>query len=555
MQVTARNSLATFLAALAALVAGACERAAPPLATATTRLVLARLFGEHMVLQRELPVPVWGESEPGARVRVVLGEHEAVTVAAADGHWRAELVGLEAGGPFELEVQSGAEVLTLGDVLVGEVWLGAGQSNMGTRMPQVEDAAREMGAADQPRLRIFMVDKEFAPEPAADAGGRWVVLTPATVGSTSAVAYYFGCELVAALDVPIGVIVSAVGGTAIESWTPRAAQDAVPELAALLTRVDAFYAKKSVEYEKTGSPEFFQRQHELALQRWEEAGGDAAKLGRRPKLVRHPLASKNHPGNLYNSMIAPLGGYGLRGVVWYQGEYNTGTSLETREALEPALYARQLETLVASWRARWGRELPFYVVQLSSWLAPSSRPVLDHGWPLVREQQARAVERLANSGLAVTLDVGDAENIHPPRKRPVGERLARLALHRTYGRTEIVDAGPSLARARREGHSFRIELEHAEGLRTSDGREPRAFALAGADRAWHAAEARLDGTRVLLTSAEVPEPLAARYAWAPNPPVNLCNAAGLPAAPFRTDDWPIVVEDLPLPRHFQGEDE
>jgi hypothetical protein len=323
--------------------------------------------------------------------------------------------------------------------------------------------------------------------------------------------------------------------------------------------VDAAYARRAEFYERTGSPEFYQRQHELALARWELEAAEARAAGRRPsrrpKLVRHPLWSKNHPGNLWNGMLAPLEGYALRGVLWYQGEYNTGTSPETRAEVEPELYAVQLETLIRSWRAAWGRELPFYLVQLAGWLAPPATPVQDHGWAIVREQQARVAAQVPGTGMAVAIDLGDAENIHPPRKREVGERLARIALRRTYGREYVADRGPTLAAARREGGSLRIELHDAEGLRTADGGAPLGFALAGADRVWHAAEARIEGRSVVLASAAVPEPVAARHAWAANPPVNLVNAAGLPAAPFRTDDWPFAVVELPLPAHPGEEDD
>lgn len=526
----------------------------PAPAGAADSLSLARLFSDHAVLQRELPLRVWGRATPGAEVRVTLGESESRGRADETGSWSVELSGLRAGGPFELVASAGGARAVARDVLVGEVWLGAGQSNMGTRMKQVENAPREKAGSACPRLRVFMVTKEFGRTVPADVEGEWLVLSPETVESVSAVAYFFGRELEAALDAPVGVVVSAVGGTGIEAWTPRPAQDAVPGLAEMLRRVEAYYAEKTELYLSTGTPEFYRRQHELALAQWEAAGGDHEKLGRRPKLIRHPLESKNYPGNLYNAMIAPFARASFRGVIWYQGEYNTGTSLETREAVDPSLYALQFETLVQSWREAFDRELPFYAVQLTGWLAPTNAPVQDHGWPEIREQQWLGA-RMRGTGLAVTLDLGDARNIHPPRKRQVGERLARLARHRVYGEQGVVDQGPVLDSTRRTGNELVLEFAHADGLRTRDGRPPRAFALAGADRVWHAAIARLEGTRVILSSPEVSAPVAARHAWSANPQVNLVNGADLPAFPFRTDDWPIVREEANLPDHFQGEDD
>lgn len=484
---------------------------AMPLAAAVR---LPALFSDGMVLQREVALPVWGWAGPGERVAVELAGRKASAVADASGVWRANLDALPAGGPHELVV-SGANRLSVADVMIGEVWFASGQSNMEWILKETDEAAAEIAASANPRVRVFRVQRAVADAPRDDVEGKWLVASPAISGWMSAVGYYFAKKLSADLGVPVGVINASRGSAQIIPFIPRPAIDASPLFAADLAKWDEavvrFPARKAA-YET----------------RLAEA---AASGGKKPDYPYGP-GHYNQPGGLYNGMVAPVVPYAIRGFLWYQGE---------ADAKRAAQYAGTFPLLIQSWRAAWGREdLPFLFAQVAAYKAPQS------GFPpdgldraILREAQAGALS-LPATGMVVTLDVGGPDSQeHPRNKRPVGERLARLAGNVAYGRAEVVN-GPAYLAHKIDGGAIRVAFRPgtAGGLAARDGDAITGFSVAGADRVFHPAAARVEGETVRVSSDAVKAPVAVRYAFSNDPVCNLVNAAGLPAAPFRTDDWP-----------------
>ena len=503
-------------------------------AVAAAEVKLSAVFGDHMVIQREMPVPVWGWADPGATVEVTLGEQSKTATADAAGKWSVTLDKLPAGGPYELVVvRSKVDSVRLTDVLVGEVWLCSGQSNMEMNVGGVMNKDAEIAAADYPKLRMFTVARVPAKQPQANCKGQWQVCSPKTVGGFSAAAYFFGRELQQQLGVPIGLVHSSWGGTPIQTWTSLAVHEAVPELKPLaegLQRDTANYVsgKAQADYPKR-------------LAEWEQAAAKAKaeqkpfKVGK-PQPPQDPQFRAGSPGTLYNGMIAPLVPYAIRGAIWYQGESNAGSKI----------YGIQLKAMIGNWRADWKEgDFPFISVQLPNFRGPQKEPSEPvGGWPLTREQFLKALAEIPNTGMAVTIDVGEADNIHPRNKQAVGNRLAQWALAKTYGK-DCVACGPLLKAARVEGDKIVVEFDYVGGgLAVGHRREAvvgggklKGFAIAGADKKFVWAEARIAGKTVVVSSPEVRSPAAVRYAWANNPDCNLVNQAGLPASPFRTDDW------------------
>lgn len=452
------------------------------------------LFADHMVVQRERSVPVWGRTTPGATVQVHMADHTVRTVAAADSTWRAQLPPMSAGGPHTLTVTSGVATQTFEDVLVGEVWLASGQSNMEWPVRAAQNADQEIAAAQDNGLRLFTAARADARTPQwdVDVESTWTPTQPETVADFSAVAYYFGRRLRAELNVPVGLISSNWGGTPVEAWTSADALDAIPTFHALL---DAF-----------------------------EVGPDSLK-----DAVSRP---QDVPSALYNGMIAPLVPYALRGAIWYQGESNAHTLAQA------AQYRTLFPLMIQDWRARWDQpDMPFLFVQLANFMEPQQQPVQTAPWPLLREAQTHALT-LPHTGMAVTIDIGAADDIHPRNKQDVGGRLAHAALHGTYGH-DVVPSGPLFQRMEREGSAVRLHFDHVAGGLEARGKPLQGFAIAGPDRSFVGADARIEDGTVVVSSPAVDDPVAVRYGWANNPSVNLYNATGLPASPFRTDDWPM----------------
>lgn len=480
---------------------------------------LASPFTDHMVLQREMPVPVWGMADGGEKITVEFAGQRKSATAGPDGQWRVTLDPLGANAESRdflvtsVNRESKIETRKLQDVLVGEVWLGSGQSNMDFTVSKkikyfsgVDNEEREIAAADYPLIRMFTGDAAKAYVPQTTVGGAWKVCSPETVPAFSAVGYFFARELQKELKVPVGIVTLAFGASCAQAWIRRDAMLADPDFKAVLDRFD--------EQVKNYTPPTAE---ELAART--AATAKAKADGKRaPRLPSSPVQDQHNPTVMFNGMIAPVIPYAIRGVLWYQGESITAPQ---------ELFPRWNQLLIADWRQLWGRDLPFLFCQLAALDNPSNRPQ-------VREWQAAAL-KIPGTGMAVTLDIGDKKDVHPHNKAPLGDRLSRLALAQVYART-IESSGPQLASVTVEGAALRLSFSHrGGGLVAKDG-PLKTFELAGADGKFLPAEATLDGDTILLTCAPVAAPVVARYAWSNYPEgANLFNAAGLPAAPFRTD--------------------
>ena len=497
---------------------------APLLPLQAAELKLAALFSDHMVVQRDKPVPVWGWADPSEQVTVSFAGQQKSAAAGADGKWIVRLDALTANAEGrELLVQSstGGRQLKIRDVLVGEVWLGSGQSNMAMGVKAARDAKVEMAAAKLPLIRMFTEASTTEDLPQADGKGQWAVCSPETVGTFSATLFFFGREAHRALQVPVGLIHSSVGGTSIEKWIAVEAQVGVPELKSALGPID----------QKTPSLEEFKAKFEMDTARWDALVIKAKAEGQPPpkkplSIMKNPEENRKRnggPGGLFNGKIAPLIPYALRGVLWYQGEANTNAGKGQR-------YQVQLPLLVNDWRERWGETLPFAWVQL-----PNCKREAGDDWMLVREAQLKTL-RLPNTGMAITVDIGDSDDIHPKNKQDVGRRLAYWALGEVYAQKVAATCGPLPAGHEVRGAEIVIRFTHTEGGLQAKDSALKGFVIAGADRQWQPATARIDGDTVVLSSPQVKQPVAARYAWAADPECNLFNGAGLPASPFRTDD-------------------
>lgn len=622
---------------------------------------LSPMFSDHMVLQRGKPNVFWGWTTPGASVRVTLAELEATVTAAADGRWEARLQPPPAGGPYAVTI-TGPQTVELQDVMVGDVWLCSGQSNMNVGLGRVDGGAEAVAAADHPNLRLFIVQQKVAYAPAAvPRASGWKVCTPETVGGAggfSAVAYFFARTLQAHVDVPVGLIQAAVGGSPAESWISEAALQTVGQFDAPLAAIarlreqggpqhGSFLMHWLDEYD-TGlrddtwaAPAFddsswtsvplpgnasalgleaagvawFRREVTLpdplpagpariilgvvdkmdttwingrwvGASSWVENprsyGVPAGVLqpGRNVVAVRvfqraanggfkspaetlrltlgdgstiplagewkraisvdarpphpMPLGFENYatmPVVLQQGMIRPVAPLAIRGAIWYQGEANFERAHQ---------YRTLLPALIRDWRALFAQgDFPFYIVSLPAFMARRDTPG-DDAWAELREAQALTVRNVPHTALAVTVDTGDADDIHPTNKQPVGERLAWCALALEYQK-DVPYAGPTFSSAEKTAGGMRLHFEPTDGGLVVRGDRLAEFAIAGADRVWHWADAKIEGDTILVSSPQVPEPVAVRYAWQANPAATLFNGAGLPAAPFRTDDWPAIT--------------
>lgn len=493
------------------VVAATCVALAAPLRAGVT---LAPVFGEHAVLQRDRPLPVWGRAEPGEEIEVSFAGTGARGVADADGRWRVDLPPHPAGGPYELVVR-GRDELRLGDLLVGDVWLCSGQSNMEWELHLSADAERHVAEAGHPDLRLLRVPRAASAVPLDEASLAWTACTQESAEWFSAVAYFFGRRLQSELSVPIGLVMSAVGGTHIEPWTPEAGFAAVPARRPVLAQMDAARAAHRAAVAPCLD----------ALSAWVDATRAALDASRplpeMPELPAHPLAAEDAPSALYHAMIRPLVPYALRGVIWYQGEQDIG---------DGALYTEKMRALVAGWRAVFEEpDLPLLFVQI----APFAYARDPFDLCELREAQ-RAALAIPGTGMVVTTDVGALHDIHPKDKLTVGERLARLALHDVYGRADAVPCGP-LVRAveRADDGALRVRFDFSVGLATRDGAPPDAFELRAPDGRWTPAEARLDGETLLVRAPGVAAPDGVRFGWHQESMPNLVNGEGLPASPFR----------------------
>jgi len=492
---------------------------------------LPKVFGGHMVLQQDRPLPVWGWAQPGEAVTVQFRQERRETKANDRGEWRVDLSAVKAGGPFAVTV-TGANTVTLDDVMVGEVWVCSGQSNMELGVKACLDADAEIAAADYPGIRLFMVPKKFSAVPESDVDAEWKVCTPTTIaeggwGGFSAAAYYFGRELHKTLGVPVGLIDSSWGGTLIEPWTPPEGFAAVPALADLYQRV-LLADPRSTEHKERLT------QTVTALEDWiaaaRKAMGDEQLVPALPAYPGELLPPANHQVSavLYNAMIHPLLPFAIRGAIWYQGESNHNNGM---------LYTEKMKALLGGWRQVWNTgELPFYYVQIAPYLYGNENPrILTEFW----EAQAAALA-IPNTGMAVIHDVGDLNDIHPKNKQEVGRRLALLALAKTYGKTDLVCSGPAYKSLATEGSKLRVTFDNVGGgLTARDGKPLDWFEIIDADEGGFVkAQAEVDGPSLLLSAPEVKRPVAVRFAWDKTAAPNLMNKEGLPAVPFRAGDVP-----------------
>ena len=484
---------------------------------------LAAPFSDHAVLQRDLPVPVWGTEKPGTTVTVSVAGASAKAVADAQGRWKAVLPSLTAGGPYEMSV-AGTTTVVLKDLLVGEVWLCSGQSNMEWTTVKADRGTEEVAQAEHPRIRLLNLNRKkvAAEQPVVKFTARWEACSPKTVGDFSAVGYFFGRELERELQVPIGLISSSWGGTGAESWTSTQVLEASAEFKAVFPAWQetlAQYPAKLEEYQKT------------VLPKWEQDAAVAKAAGkpepRKPREPRGPKTPQHQPGSLYNGMIAPLVPYALRGAIWYQGEENTSTPIRAEA------YRRLLPLMVGDWRSRFGTDFAFHLVQLANYgkNVPSSAPWPTNSWPILRESQAEVAATLPGSGMAVAIDIGNPDDIHPTNKQEVGRRLALNALAKDYGKA-VVFSGPVFQGFAAEGATAVITFTQAEGLAAKGG-TVTGFQLAGEDGRFVAATGTISGATVRLTAPGITAPAAVRYAWSNSPEASLVNGAGLPASPFR----------------------
>lgn len=498
-----------YFRALAALAAVGCLSL-----SASAEVKLPALISDHMVLQAGVSAPVWGWAEAGEEVTVAVGGKSASAKTGADGKWKVALPPLAAGGPHTLSVQ-GKNKLEVKDVLVGEVWLGSGQSNMAMAVQRANNFEAEAKAAEFPQIRMFTVSSGGSATAKEDCTGSWVVCSPSTVGSFSATAYFFGRELHQKLKTPVGLIHSSVGGTPIESWISPEAQEKSSELKAFFEATQRADANFDAAAAKAN--------YEQALARWEAAAKAAKAAGKtQPKKPRDPVVTKTRRGNvggLFNGKINPLIPYGIRGVIWYQGEANSVPG-------KAEFYQYQLPLLVQDWRSRWGQELPFAWVQLPNFKGAG------RDWPIVREAMLKTLA-LPKTGMAIAIDVGEENDIHPKNKQEVGHRLALWALGAVYGQSGE-PSGPLPAGVTASGKNLALSFKHTGGGLVAKGGDLRGFEIAGADGAWKPAQATIEGDKVIITSPEVTAPTQARYAWSNFPDCNLYNGAGLPASPFRT---------------------
>ncbi|WP_113960107.1 sialate O-acetylesterase [Roseimicrobium gellanilyticum] len=505
-----------FLAALSALMV------APSMAAVR----LHPLFAENAVFQCDKPVPVWGWADMGEEVAVTFADQSKTVKADEQGKWMVKLDAMKASAIPGVLTAKGTNTITAKNILVGEVWLGSGQSNMAMTVNRAKDFEKEKQAAELPQIRMFTVKSTPSDKPQSICEGQWVECSPDTVAGFSATAYFFGREIHRELKLPVGIINSSVGGTPIDSWISAEAQRASADLKPLIAELEG--------NAKVLDPAMAQAQYEKQLERWEALSKQARTEGKPvPRKPQNPLEVRKRKGNiggLYNGKIAPLVPYALRGVLWYQGEANTTPQ-------KASFYQYQLPLLVNEWRGQWGEELPFAWVQLPNYANRAD------GWCLVREAMLKTL-KLPKTGMAVTIDVGEAKDIHPKNKQAVGQRLALWALGSVYGKTREF-SGPLL-----DGHDVEkgrvvLSFTHADGLTAKEG-ELKEFLIAGEDRQWKPAKAEIVDGKVQVSNPEVPAPVAVRYAWKDNCLATLFNSAGLPASPFRTDDWPVKLEEPPV---------
>ena len=493
-------------------------------------LKLPAIISDHMVLQQKQANPIWGWDVAGTEVSVSIAGQTKSAIAGEDGRWTVKLDPLEANAEPAVMTIAGSTQRELQDVLVGEVWMCSGQSNMGFSVGSDWKAEVETLASKHPNLRLISVPQVGTQDLKGDFRGKWEAATPQSCAGFSAVGFFYGRYLHEILGVPVGLIDNAWGGSSAEAWIRRSTLESDPRFAAL---IDEW---KQRELELTSDAA--EAKHAAVLEKWkaraEVLKAEGKPPGRRPAGPQQQLSGNHRPGNIFGGVLHPTLGYGIKGVIWYQGESNSGRAWEYRELFP---------FMIEQWRREWGQgDFPFYWVQLADFRDEGATPG-DSSWAELREAQSGAL-RLPNTGEAVIVDLGEGNDIHPKNKYDVAARLVRWPLAKDYGFEKIEPQSPTFAGMEISGMKATLSFEHVGGgLRTVDTRDLRGFAICGEDHQWVWAQARLLGKdKIEVWSDAVPIPVAVRYAWADNPVCNLLSNKGLPVTPFRTDDFPMVTK-------------
>jgi sialate O-acetylesterase len=494
--------------------------------SARAEVRLHHLFTEHAVLQQGTSVPVWGWADEGDRITVEFGGQKA-TATAKNGKWMAKLKNLKPGAPDTLRVRAvpakgGNEtLLQVNDVVVGEVWIASGQSNMEFPLSRSFESAKDIENSANPQIRLFTVPKLKLNSPTNDVNASWQICGPQSSPGFSAVAYYFARDLQKALGVPVGVIHTSWGGSPAEVWI----------------REDIMAHDKEYKRDILDSYNAQAERAKAAIAKWEKDRSEAQKAGK-PFTARRPGVAWK-PAELYNGMIANIIPCAIKGAIWYQGESNAGRAWQ---------YRRLFTDMIENWRDDWDRDFTFLEVQLAPWDKSKKRSVEeitatpgDSDWAELREAQYLATEKLKKVGMAVITDVGDKDDIHPTKKEPVGARLALQARKIAYGEKIIAD-GPEFDGVKFKDGKAILKFDYVDGGLEAKGGPLTGFAIAGEDRKFVWADAKIDGDTIVVSSPKVEKPVAVRYGWSDFPVVNLFNKQGLPATPFRTDEWPMTTD-------------
>jgi len=504
---------------------------AAPAPTPETALKLPSIIGDHMVLQQKLADPIWGWDKPGTRVTVSFAGKEYSATAGSDGRWTVKLDPMPANATPQKMTITGSSKRELTDILIGEVWLCSGQSNMGFKLAQDWNGDLEAAVSNIPNLRLISVPNVGTQELQNNFQGQWEPSTPESAAKFTAVGFLFGRTICQILNVPVGLINNAWGGSSAEAWVRRSELEKDPRFKRLMdgtVKQEAFNASPAA-----------QQKYEEDHAKWAVAAEQAkAEFRLPPSEPRRPelWMSGNHlPGNIFNGVLNPTIGYGIKGAIWYQGESNSGQAYE---------YNDLFPFMISQWRKEWSQgDFPFYWVQLANYQAKKPQPA-ESNWAELREAQTKTM-KLPNTGQAVIIDLGEGKDIHPRNKHDVAARLVRWALVNDYG-MKLPYRSPEFQSLEINGNKATVTLDcHGSKLRPFGVYDALGFALCGEDKVWHWAQGKIAGknqNQVVLTSSEVPAPVAVRYAWADNPDCNLFSMDGLPVTPFRTDDFPMNTD-------------
>ena len=525
-----------------------------------TGLRLPSLFGDHMILQQNIKNTIWGWADPKEQITVTASWGASASAQAnADGGWKVLLDTPAFGTGHSLKI-TGSKTIEIKDVAIGEVWLCAGQSNMGWSTGNSAEAELEANV-NLPNYRIFKSGREHWHEPLKekrDLMGQWKTCNPESAAETSVVAYNFGKKLHLALNVPVGIIQEAYAGTPIEGWMPWEVQQDIAQSKEQKADMDKSAKRQLDDKGESREKSLAAFNQEMTVYNKQVAAGETMKSKNRelkPPYIKKPADLGNqYPANIFNAMIYPIRPYGIKGAIWYQGERNSKT------VPQAVAYGEQLKRLISYYRSSWhelsggnvAKDFPFFFTQLPSWESPQTQPVegVEATWSVNREAMRLVSMEMPHTGMAVGIDCGDPVALHPQNKKPIGIRHAYLALKEVYGK-DIVASGPRYLSQKIEGRKITLEFDSiGSGMMPAKAGKLDAFAIAGADKKWHWADAEIAGNKVIVSSKDVPSPVAVRYAWAMNPSQRnlLYNKEGIPASPFRTDSWPLFDPNDPAVR-------